>query len=202
MNNRRNIVAVLLVSGFWNGGSFALAADASPPTPAAIPDIAPPQVAPAAPGVFNVQKRASGRFRLSVTGHSFTSREAIENYLAYRAAELAKEQHADWFSLIEQRGKGDKAPLPKSDPAGPRFSFRMEYWHPAWRYQTKAAPAWKRWSPFSGTPFFATDPKDVSAYEVSADIVLHKGTVAATNPLAFDADALSDFLVNQVTPPQ
>jgi hypothetical protein len=42
----------------------------------------------------------------------------------------------------------------------------------------------------------------VTAYEVSADIVLHKGMVAATNPLAFDAGALSDFLVNQVAPPQ
>src|SRR5690242_18369147 len=124
MSNRRDVIGAVLMLVGWNGWSFALAADA-PPLPAAIPDIAPPQVAPAAPGVFNLQKRAPDRFHLSVTGHTFTSREAIENYLAYRAAELTKDQHADWFTLVEQRGKQDKVPVPKADPMGPRFSFRM-----------------------------------------------------------------------------
>jgi len=165
-------------------------------------DLNPPEVPPAAPGVFSAQKRSADRIHLVVTGHVFTSREAIEKYLAYRAAQLTKEQHADWFSFVEQRNKGDTVAVPKADPTGPRFSFRMEYWRPVWRYKTEGATAWKSWSPFSGNPDFASDPKGIIGYEASADIVLHKGMVAATNPLAFDADALSDFLVNQASPPR
>ena len=49
---------------------------------------------------------------------------------------------------------------------------------------------------------FGGDPKTVTDFEVSADIVLHKGTMDDANPLAFDASAVSDLLVNQVSPPQ
>jgi hypothetical protein len=194
------LIGLGLMIAVW-GGSPVRAADAPAASPAAA-DVQSPQVPPAAPGVFTAQKRGAAGFHLAVTGHTFTSRDAIEKYLAYRAAELAKAEHGDWFSLVEKRAKGDTAPVPKTDRAGPRFSFRMEYWRPLWRYKADASPAWKSWSPFSGSAFFAGDPKTVTAYEVSADIVLHKGMMTGTNPLAFDADALSDFLVNQVSPSQ
>jgi hypothetical protein len=194
------VIGLGLMIAAWGAGSSVLAADAPAASPAA--DAQSPQVPPAASGVFTAQKRGAAGFHLFVTGHTFTSRDAIEKYLAYRAAELAKAEHGDWFTLVEKRAKGDTAPVPKTDPAGPRFSFRMEYWRALWRYKTDASPAWKSWTPFSGGAFFAGDPKTVTAYEVSADIVLHKGMMTGTNPLTFDADALSDFLVNQVSPPQ
>lgn len=173
-------------------GSGAVASPATEPQS--------PQVPPLASGVFSSQKRGTMKFHLSVTGHAFTSRDAIEKYIAYRAAELAMSEHASWFTLVETRAKSDMAPLPKTDPAGPRFSFRMEYWRPVWRYKTGESAAWTSWSPFSGTNFFTGDP--ITTYEASADIVLHKGMMASDNPLAFDAGALSGFLVNQVSPPQ
>jgi hypothetical protein len=37
---------------------------------------------------------------------------------------------------------------------------------------------------------------------VSADIVVHKGPMDDADPLAFEAGAVNDFLVNQVSPPQ
>jgi hypothetical protein len=42
--------------------------------------------APPAPGVFAMKKNGAS-LHLTVTGHSFTSKAALENYLAYRAAE-------------------------------------------------------------------------------------------------------------------
>jgi len=42
----------------------------------------------------------------------------------------------------------------------------------------------------------------INAYDVNADIVLHKRMVQDDNPYAFDADALSDCLLNQVAPPK
>jgi hypothetical protein len=161
----------------------------------------PPMVPPAGPGVFVVQKKGPNRFRLVVAGHKFTSQTEIEKYLAYRAAELTQDQKGTWFTFVEARTKGYTVPVVKPDPTGLRYSFRMEYFRPDWRFKLNDSPAWKSWSPFSGNAFFADDTKTIAAFEVSADIVVHKGQMDDTNPLAFEAGAVSDFLVNQVSPP-
>jgi hypothetical protein len=44
--------------------------------------------------------------------------------------------------------------------------------------------------------------QDISDFEVSADIVVRKGPMDDADPLAFEAWALSDLLVNQVSPPK
>ena len=156
-------------------------------------------VGPAEPvaGVF-AQKRSGSALHLSVTGHHFTNREALENYLAFRAAKATLEGGFSWFSFTEHRVKGDSVGIPHADPAGPRFSFRMEYFRPQWRWRVAGTKGWSRWSPFSGAPF--PDLKDAD-YELSADIVMHKGMVDDVNPLAFDAGAVSDYLINQAQAP-
>ena len=203
---RSSIGMILGIAGLCAlaDGSFAAepTAAASVPATAVKPAENPPMVPPAAPGVFAMQKKGANGLHLVVTAHQFTSRSDIEKYLAYRAAELTMQQHGSWFSFVEARSKDSTVPVPKRDPAGLRYSFRMDYWRPMWRYKTAGAPAWKSWSPFSGVAFFGGDPKAVTDFEVSADIVLHKGTMDDANPLAFDASAVSDLLVNQVSPPQ
>lgn len=173
-------------------------------TPAAgISPSPPPNVRPAGKGVFTQQKTGQAKFRLVLSGQHFTSREAIENYLAWRAAELTAEQGFLWFSFVEHRGKGDSPPVPRRDPSGIRYSFRLAFFRPVWRYQLASAPSvWQNWSPFSGRPFWAADAKSILRFEVSADILLHKGQLEDDNPLAFDADAVSDYLINQVQPPE
>ena len=166
-----------------------------------------PLVPAAKPGVYSQQAVNPTRFRLTVTGKTFTSREAIEKYLAYRAAELTLAQKGTWFTLVEGRQKTDAGPEPVNDDparAGKRYSFRMAYWRPVWRYKTDGAAAWSTWSPFSGAAFFADgkDPKTVTAFEVSAEIVVRKGIMDGANPLGFEASALSDLLINQVSPPE
>ena len=42
----------------------------------------------------------------------------------------------------------------------------------------------------------------VTDFEVGAEIVVHKGPMDDADPLAFEAWALSDLLVNQVSPPK
>jgi hypothetical protein len=180
-------------------GVFAQGVSATAPAP-------PPglQVPPAGPGVFSAKPVGANHVRLTVTGHAFSGREAIEKYLAYRAAQSTLERKSEWFSFIQTRAKGDGAPKPKPDPAGMRYSFRMTYFQPVWRYKTAGAQAWKSWSPFSGAPFWADgiDPKNVTDFQVTADIAVQKGPFLDDDPLAFDAAALSDFLINQVSPPQ
>jgi hypothetical protein len=162
-----------------------------------------PMVPPAGPGVFTVKPSGPGTFKLVVTGHTFTSRGDIEKYLAYRAARLTIEQGGEWFTFTEDRGKGETAePPPARDPEGPRYSFRMKFFRPVWRYKTSGSQTWTRWSPFAGAPFISTDPKTITDFEVSADIVVRKGPMDDADPLAFEAWAVSDLLVNQVSPPK
>jgi hypothetical protein len=142
-------------------------------------------VPPAGPGVFTAKQVGPGTFKLVVAGHTFTSRGDIEKYLAYRAARLTIEQEAEWFTLKEDRGKGETVEAV-----------------PIWRYKVNESAAWTRWSPFSGAAFISADPKTIIDFEVSAEIVVHKGPMDDADPLAFEAHALSDLLVNQVSPPK
>ena len=160
-------------------------------------------VPPAAPGVFTVKQSGPNTFKFVVAGHTFTSRDEIEKYLAYRAARQTIEQGGTWFTLNEDRGKGETAvPASARDPEGQRYSFRMKYFRPIWRYKVNNSPTWTRWSPFSGEPFTSADPKTITDFEVSAEIVVRKGPMDDADPLAFEAWALSDLLVNQVSPPK
>src|SRR5438093_8689238 len=96
----------------------------------------PPMVPAAGPGVFTMKPSGPGTFKLVVAGHTFTSRGDIEKYLAYRAARLTNELKAEWFTFKEDRGKGEMVEaVPVRDPEGPRYSFRMKYFRPVWRYK-------------------------------------------------------------------
>ena len=164
----------------------------------------PAPIGPAAPppGVFVAKSAGASGLRLTVSGKSFTSREALEIYLAYRAAQETMARGYRWFTFTEQRTKSDKVPSPKADPAGPRYSLRMSYFRPVWRYRAVGSTAWAAWSPFSGSAFPALDSKSAAAYELSVNIVMRKGMLDDSNPLAFDASALSDYLINQTETPK
>ena len=178
---------------------FAIAAVYGQPAPFDGAEMVPP----AGPGVFTAKPAGPGSFRLVLAGHQFTSRGDVEKYLAYRAARLTIEEKADWFTFTEERSKGETAvPVPQRDPEGPRYSFRMKFFRPVWRYKTKGSAEWKRWSPFAGAPFLADDPKSISDFEVAASIVVRKAPMDDADPLGFEARALSDLLVNQVSPPK
>jgi hypothetical protein len=204
---RSSIGIILGIAGLCAlaGGSFAAEPTSAPAAPAtaAKPTENPPMVPPAAPGVFTMQKKGANGFHLVVTAHQFTSRSDIEKYLAYRAADLTLQQHGTWFSFVEARSKASTVPVPKRDPTALRYSFRMEYWRPVWRYKLAGDPAWKSWSPFTGIAFFADgkDPKTITDYEVSAEIAIHKNQMDDADPLGFEAGAVSDLLINQVSPP-
>ncbi len=198
---KRSIGTGLVLAALCMGTSFAQTPPAKPaPTPAPASD-ALPMVPPAKPGVFTAQKRGAG-YHLVLVGKKYTTRDDAEKYLAYRAAELTMEQKSNWFTFTETRAKTDSAPVPKRDPAGLRYSFRMEYWRPLWRYKVSGNPAWQSWSPYAGVAFPALDPKSVTDFELTADIVPRQGPMDDANPLAFEAGAVSDLLINQVSPPE
>lgn len=205
---KRSVAIGFILAGLCASAGISISAEAPPAAPASrqakpaetsdnLPMVPPPK-----PGVFTVQKRDGGRIHLVVAGHKFTTRDDVEKYLAYRAAEFTLTKKATWFTFVESRIKTDTAPAPKRDPAGLRYSFRMEYFRPVWRYKISGFPSWKTWSPFAGAPFISETPKTITDFEVSADIVLHNGQMDDANPVAFEAGAVSDLLINQVSPPE
>ena len=198
---KRSIGTGIVLAALCVGTSFAQTPPAKPAPASAPASETLPMVPPAKPGVFTAKKGANG-YHLVVVGHKFATRDDVEKYLAYRAAELTMEQKSSWFTFTETRAKTDTAPVPKRDPAGLRYSFRMEYWRPVWRYKVSGNPAWQSWSPFAGAAFPTLDPKTVTDFEVSADIVPRQGPMDDANPLAFEAGAVSDLLINQVSPPE
>jgi hypothetical protein len=180
-------------------GVCFLAAVAQGPAPASTAA----SFGPAAPepGIFTV-KRQGERLHLTVSGHSLSGQKDAEMYLAYQAAAQTLAARYTWFTFIMPHAKGSKLSVPKPDPEGIRYSFRMEFFRPAWRYKT-ATGGWKSWNPSAGTSFLdGTDPAAVTQFEITADVQLHNGIVDDANPLAFDGSALSDFLINQVSPPK
>src|ERR1700679_1252731 len=57
--------------------------------------------AAASSGGYSDTKLEQDRWRVTFAGNSMTSRETVETYLLYRAAELTVAQGYDWFETVQ-----------------------------------------------------------------------------------------------------
>ena len=129
----------------------------------------------------------SNRFRISFSGNSLTSRETVERYLLYRAAELTLQQGFDHFILADRdtEKKTDIVREPGAWGPGP-----WGYWSPSWRFYRGPRWGWRSWDPFFDDPFWRDrdwDYRTVTQYEAMAEVVMGKGPKPADNLRAFDA---------------
>ena len=137
-------------------------------------------------GGFTDSRIEANRFRVTFAGNSLTSRETVERYLLYRAAELTVSEGNDWFVLVERDTDRRTRTYHDPDPFGPYG--RYGWWRPSWRYYGPSW-GWRRWDPWYGDPFWADrmDVRTVERFEASAEIVMGKGPKPADDPRAFDA---------------
>jgi hypothetical protein len=137
-------------------------------------------------GGFSETRLEADRFRVTFAGNSLTSRDTVERYLLYRAAELTVAQGADWFSLVERQTDRKARTYVDPDPYG-RFG-PYGHWRPYWSYYGPRW-GWRAWDPWYGDPFWADriDVRTVERFEATAEIVLGRGPKPATDPRAFDA---------------
>ena len=155
-------------------------------------------------GGFTDQRLEPNRFRVTFAGNSLTSREMVEGYLLYRAAELTVAQGFDTFAIVDRHTDRDRRTYVEPDPLyhpwyGPGFGA----WRPHWRYYGRGY-GWRGWDPFFGDPFWAdrVDVQTVEKFEASAEIQMHHGTKPADDPRAFDARAVIDNLKPRIQYPQ
>ena len=126
-------------------GSVALLAGCATPTPYQ-PLGAPTGVR----GGFSEQQIERNRFRVSFSGNQFTSRDRVENYLLFRAADLTAQQGYDGFTVVDRETdrRTSVQTTPRPFGAGP-----WGYWGPSWRYGGRFG--WRSWDPWGYDPFWA-----------------------------------------------
>ena len=127
-------------------------------------------------------------WKVTFRGNSLTSRETVERYLLYRAAELTTQQGGDWFETTDRQTERHSSFIGVGDPFY-ASGFGAAYgwgWRPAWRYYGRRG--WIGWSPWAGDPFWADDVdiQQIDRYETSAEIVIGKGPQPADHKV-FDA---------------
>jgi hypothetical protein len=133
---------------------------------------------------FTEQKIEADRYRVTFNGNSSTSRQAVENFLLYRAAELTIESGNDYFVITENDTETHKSYSVTS--RFPRYG-RRTYWVGPREYYYNY--------PYYSYGFDWGYPYDrdienvheYTRYTAESYITVHRGTKPGGNANAFDA---------------
>ncbi len=154
-------------------------------------------------GGYSDEQLAPDRFRVTFAGNTLTSRDKVEGFLLYRAAELTVRQNYDWFVIEEREMTRDVERRMDPDPFyRPWYGDRYLYWRPYWRYYG-AVPGWRSWDPYWGDPFWSmqVDQRTVERFEATAEIRMGRGPMPQDSRRAFDARDVLARLGPQVQHP-
>ncbi|HEY9217672.1 MAG TPA: hypothetical protein VIO94_06465 [Phenylobacterium sp.] len=154
-------------------------------------------------GGFSEIRLEPDRFRVTFAGNSLTSRETVEGYLLFRAAELTLQQGADWFEIVDRQTDRTTRTYIDHDPFyHPWYGSGYYGWRPYWRYYGGGF-GWRSWDPYWGDPFWGDryDVRTIDKFEASAEIMVHKGAKPEGDPRAFDAHAVVESLGPRIQRP-
>lgn len=134
-------------------------------------------------GGYSEQRLDNNRFRVRFHGNELTSRERVEAYLLFRAAELTLANGYDWFLVADRHTEHDVERYVRRSS-----SNSFGYWQPSWRYYRQGY-GWDVWFPGPGEPFWADriDMRTIESFEVEAEVALERGPVPANDAKALDA---------------
>jgi hypothetical protein len=118
---------------------------------------------------YTQQQLESNRYRVSFAGNMVTSRDTVQNYLLYRAAEVTVEAGAEYFVLVDQNLE--------------RSTVYHGTGHSTFGYNSRRDP----YQPGIGAGFTNYTAVPVDSYAASADILVFKGEKPANEPRAYDA---------------
>lgn len=138
-----------------------------------------------ASGGFTEQRIEQNRYRVAFIGNDYTSRQRVENYLLFRAAELTLANGYDGFTIVQRATDREVDVRTYGSPGGFNGGGFYPYWRPSWRY--RGSYGWRHWDPWYGGPFWADriDVRTVDSFEAMAEIVMFRGRRA--DPMSFDA---------------
>ena len=150
------------------------------------------------------------RFIVTFAGNSVTSRDTVERYLLFHAAQLTLQNGFDYFVMANR--DTDLQSRTFSTPGigggfGGGFGYGGfgGYWGPSWRYRGRGF-GWRTWDPFFDRGFGpwggGFDIQTIDRYEASAEIVMRKGPIPRDNIRAFNARAVVDSIGPSVVLPK
>ena len=175
-----NGIGRMIAAALLAGASLAGCSTATPYQP----EIAGQRVS----GGYSEQRLADDRYQVNFSGNSLTSRDRVEGYLLYRAAELTVRDGYDWFLIVDRLTERDVQTYVDPDPFyDPWYGRGYGYWRPHWRYWR--GDAWVVWHPEIGDPFWADrmDVRTVERFEAHAEIVMRRGPIPDEEERAFEA---------------
>jgi hypothetical protein len=154
-------------------------------------------------GGFSELRLEPNRFRVTFSGNSLTSRETVEGYLLFRAAELTTQNGYDWFSIVDRDTDKKVSTYVEPDPFYRPWYGSYGFWRPSWRYYGRGY-GWRGWDPFWGDPFWAdrVDVRTIEKFEATAEVVMEKGAKPQGDVKAFDARAVIENLKPRIKYPE
>jgi hypothetical protein len=153
-------------------------------------------------GGYSDVRLNADRWRVAFSGNTLTSRETVERYLLYRAAELTTSQGFDWFVTADKHT--DKNSQAYIDPLygygwSPNWRFHGAY---GWGGYGAWGGAWGGpWGGPWGAPYGPATIDQFNRYEVSAEIVMGHGPRPADGK-ALDAREVMMNLGAQIQRPK
>lgn len=150
-------------------------------------------------GGYSEQRLQSDRWSVAFAGNSLTSRETVEIYLLYRAAELTVQSGYDWFITDYRTTDEDTRYYATPDPWGSRFNPYWDrygaFWGPRWRfYRGGYWSGWDRWGR-------NMDVQQVTRYEAHAEIIMGRGAMPPAESHGFNAREVLENLGPRVVRP-
>lgn len=118
---------------------------------------------------YSDQRLENDRWRVVFTGNYVTSRQVVESYMLFRAAQLTLDHGFDWFETVKNATGAQVTYLGYEDGW---WGSNGPYWDPYWSY----------YGPGSGWGW-----DDMSGFQAQTDIIVHHGQKPRDNPHAFDA---------------
>ena len=147
---------------------------------------------------FSERQIEPDRFLVSFAGNSVTSRDTVERYLFFRAAELTLQQGYDYFVTAER--DTDLRSRTYSTPGFGAYGGFGPYWGPAWSFYGRGFGArrfggfYGGYGGYGGFGGFGNDfdIRTVDRFEANAEVVMRRGPIPRDNLRAFDARKVID----------
>ena len=151
---------------------------------------------------YSERRIEPNRFLVSFAGNSVTSRDTVERYLFFRAAELTLQNGFDYFVMADRdtnlRTRTFTTPGIGYGPGWGYGGFGG-YWGPSWNFYGRGY-GWRRfggglgYGGYGGFGGFGNDfdVQTIDKFEATAEIVMRRGPIPNDNLRAFDARRVVD----------
>ena len=131
---------------------------------------------------YSEMRVEDNRYRISFRGNSSTSRDVVETYMLYRAAELTLQSGYDFFTVAHRETDRDVR-IRSYGGYGPYWGYPY-YWRGGWW-----DPYWGAWGGWGGGASFSTS----TSYDGNIEMLMGRGP-KGDDPNAFDAREVTQNL--------